>query len=227
VAEKINLHGANIRVIIVAGEPGGSVPAIRQRIEQLWPTARVFDHHGMTEVGPVTYEHAPGTLAVIESAYIAQIIHPAQDGTGELVLTNLGRVGSPLIRYRTGDLVKPVALPTGMGFEGGIIGRADDMVVIRGVNLYPSAVEKVLAGFPDVAEYRVEVRRTAALAQVSLTVEPIAACANADTLAQRVENALRDTFMLRIPVRTVGPDALPRFEMKARRWVVLDDRPSP
>ncbi len=228
VAEKIDLRSAQVRVIIVAGEPGGSVPTVRQRIEQLWPTARVFDHHGMTEVGPVTYEHKPGTLAVIESAYIAEIINPAQDGTGELVLTNLGRTGSPLIRYRTGDLVKPVRLPTGqLGLEGGIIGRADDMVVVRGVNLYPSAVEKVLASFPDVAEYRVEVRRTAALAQVALTVEPIAACANTEALAQRVADTLRDAFMLRIPVKTVGPDALPRFEMKARRWVVIDDRPSP
>ena len=71
-------------------------------------------------------------------------------GIGELVLTNLGRLGSPLLRYRTGDVVRrawETACPCGseeMALEGGIVGRADDMVVVRGVNLYPSAVEDVV-----------------------------------------------------------------------------------
>ena len=100
--------------IIVAGEPGGSIPATRAHIEKLWPGARVVDHHGMTETGPVSYgcPQRPGVLHVIESAYIAEVIDPESGqavppgGTGELVLTNLGRMGSPLLRYRTGDLVR-------------------------------------------------------------------------------------------------------------------------
>src|SRR5580692_1542419 len=112
--EKIDLRDSRVRRIIVAGEPGGSVPAVRARLEQLWPGARVFDHHGMTETGPVTHEcpARPGVLHVMESAYYAEIVDPmtglpiGPGKPGELVLTPLGRTGSPLLRYRTGDVVR-------------------------------------------------------------------------------------------------------------------------
>src|ERR1043166_2093811 len=150
--EKIDLSKSAVRVIIVAGEPGGSVPAIRSQIEQLWPGARVFDHHGMTEVGPVTYEcpARPGVLHVMEEAYLPEIIAPGSGPPvnpgqeGELVLTTLGRTGSPLLRYRTGDLVRAsekwvcICGRSELALPGGILGRSDDMVVVRGVNVYPS-----------------------------------------------------------------------------------------
>src|SRR5437660_1469203 len=122
--EKIPLDRSRVRTLIVAGEPGGSIPAVRAQLEELWPGARVFDHHGMTEVGPVTYQcpARPGVLHVIENAYYAEVIQPggsepAPPGqTGELVLTTLGRTGSPVLRYRTGDLVKcGVRPPPGSG----------------------------------------------------------------------------------------------------------------
>jgi len=101
--EKLDLRSAAVRVIIVAGEPGGSVPAARRRLEELWPGARIFDHHGMTETGPVSHECPahPGTLHILEQAYLAEIIgadgKAARPGeAGELVLTVLGRAGSPL-----------------------------------------------------------------------------------------------------------------------------------
>jgi phenylacetate-CoA ligase len=148
----IDLAKSPLRLIIVAGESGGSIAATRKRIESSWPKAKVFDHHGMTEVGPVSYQcpAQPGTLHVLETAYLAEVIDPAsgrevQPGeAGELVLTTLDRIGSPLLRYRTGDLVKPherVRCSCGrwdMALEGGILGRTDDMVVVRGVNVYPS-----------------------------------------------------------------------------------------
>src|SRR5205814_9399315 len=76
--EKIDLTGSAIKTIIVAGEPGGSIPAIRQRIEARWRGARIFDHHGMTEVGPVTFQcpARPYRLHVIESSYFPEIIDP-------------------------------------------------------------------------------------------------------------------------------------------------------
>ena len=220
--EKITLRASRIRRIIVAGEPGGSVPAVRARIERAWKGARVFDHHGMTEVGPVTYER-PGGLAVMEHAYVAEILdrksgREVDEGqTGELVLTPLGREGSPLLRYRTGDLVRKRIIKSRLVLEGGILGRTDDMVIVRGVNLHPSAVDDVVRRFSGVAEYQVRVRRKRASAEVSIRVEPTAG--KQTGLARRLESALRTAFSLRIPVSTVRPGSLPRYEMKARRWV--------
>ena len=118
----IDLSQSPIRKILVAGEPGGSIPEIRQKILSLWPSAQVFDHHGMTEVGLVTYQTPddPDLLHVIESSYIAEVLDPdtqlpLPDGEpGELILTTLGRTGSPLLRYRTGDLVKPIKTSRGL-----------------------------------------------------------------------------------------------------------------
>jgi len=223
------LSESRVKTIIVAGEPGGSIPATRKRIEELWPGARVFDHHGMTEVGPVTYEcpARPGGLHVIESAYYPEVIDPTTDkaaASGELILTTLGRVGSPLLRYRTGDLVKRGTSPCVCGrhelvLEGGILGRVDDMVIVRGVNVYPSAIEAILRGFVEVAEYCVHVSAAQALTELRLEIEPTAACTRPDLLGESVADALATALALRVPVNVVPPGSLPRFEMKARRWV--------
>jgi len=232
-AEKIDLTVSNVKTLIVAGEPGGSIPGTRAKLESLWPGARVQDHHGMTEVGPVTYECPvrPRVLHVMESAYIAEIIDPVTGAhvaacqPGELVLTTLGRLGSPLIRYRTGDLVRS-ALDTQcecgrseLALEGGILGRTDDMVCIRGVNVYPSAVEEILRAQGGVAEYRVQVSRRDALAEIAIQAEPDSSIADPAAFASRIEGALQTAFNLRIPVSAVPAGSLPRFEMKAKRWV--------
>jgi phenylacetate-CoA ligase len=219
--ENIDLSGSKVRRIIVAGEPGGSIRSTQDRIERLWPGARVVDHHGMTEVGPVSYAcpASPRVLHVIESSYVAEIID-AEGGAvdhGELVLTNLGRIGSPLIRYRTGDIVQRGACACGssdLALEGGILARTDDMVVVRGVNLYPTAIEDILRAVDGIAEYRVEIRTERSLSEMSIQVE---ASGDERGLVHRLEGALRDTLGLRIPVTMVG--SLPRFEMKAQRWV--------
>lgn len=226
VEEKFDVREIGLRCIIVAGEPGGSLPAVRKRLEQLWPGARIFDHHGMTETGPVTYEcpARPGLLHVIESAFIAEVI--GRGATGELVLTTLGRTGSPVLRYRTGDVVRPVyfdAAPCAcgrreMGLDGGILGRADEMVIVRGVNIYPTAVEEIVRGFAEIAEYEALVDKSASLAELTLRIEPLAGCGDSDALCRRVQEALHAAFNLRVPVTVVAPGALPRFEMKARRW---------
>ena len=225
-SEGIDLRQCRVRQIIVAGEPGGSQRAVRSRIEAAWPGAQVFDHHGMTETGPVTYESAelPGSLVTLDSQFFAEIVDPqtlapVSEGTrGELVLTTLKRVGSPLIRYRTGDWVCPRQWRGRWAFEGGILGRVDDMVVVRGVNLYPSAVEAVVRSLDAVGEYRVTVDQTGDLAAVSLEAEaPELVCRD---LAERLHEALS----LRISVVSVPAGSLPRFELKARRWNVLPAR---
>jgi phenylacetate-CoA ligase len=234
--ENVKLAASKIRRIIVAGEPGGSVPAVRRKLEESWPGATVFDHHGMTETGPVTYEcpARPGYLHVIESAYLAEVLdtqtrHPvAPGGTGELLLTTLNRIGSPVIRYRTGDLVKAdprrrdVPCSCGrfeVGLEGGVLGRVDDMVIIRGVNIYPAALDSLLQECGDVAEYQAIVKQSGSLRELSLRIEPLPACTDVPSLVIRVRNRMQEVLSLRVEVEPVAVGGLPRFEMKAKRWV--------
>ena len=228
--EGIDLRSSGVRKLVVAGEPGGNIPATRQRIESVWG-ARVFDHYGMTEVGPVAVESVdePGMMYLLESEYLAEVLTPDADTPappgefGELVLTNLGRTGSPLIRYRTGDIVKLATTPDPAGrtwrrLDGGILGRADDMIHVRGNNLYPSAIESIIRRFPAVAEYRIHVDYTGPLADLRIEVEP-AGGVNAAELAESVSRAVRDELLFRVEVTAAAPGSLPRFEMKARRLV--------
>lgn len=222
-ASGVELETLAVKKVIVAGEPGGCVPALRRRIETLWG-ARVFDHHGMTEVGPVSYESAdhPGGLMVIEEAYLAEVVNAetgeevAEGECGELVLTTLDRTACPLLRYRTGDWVRKRIVQGRLFLEGGILCRVDDMVLVRGVNIYPAAVEEVVRGFPEVVEYQVEQREVDAMTELMLRVE-LAEGAEAAVVA-RLEARLRDTFSLRIPVKLAPAQSLPRHEFKANRW---------
>jgi phenylacetate-CoA ligase len=222
-ASGVERHALQVKKIVVAGEPGGSIPEVRARIEKLWG-ARVYDHHGMTEVGPVSYEvtDMPGNLIVVEEAYLAEVIDPqtglevADGECGELVLTNLTRVASPLLRYRTGDWVRKRLLRGRLVLEGGVLSRLDDMVVIRGVNVYPSAIEAVVRQFSEVAEFMVEQKKVDAMDEIELLIEAPSNLAN--SLLKKLETKLRDTFSLRIPVRLVTDNSLPRHEFKAKRW---------
>jgi phenylacetate-CoA ligase len=235
--EKIDLKSGAVRAIIVAGEPGGSIPATRRRLRELWAGASVIDHHGMTETGPVSYQcpAEPGTLHVLEGAFLAEVIdsngqRARKDDAGELVLTTLARIGSPVVRYRTGDLVR--ARPPGtacacgrhdMALLGGILGRTDEMVIVRGVNIYPTAVEEVLRGFSEVAEYRVEVDGSRSLMELRLKIEPQQDCVEPAALQSRIEETLQRVFNLRIQITLAPPGSLPRFEMKAKRWIRKQD----
>jgi phenylacetate-CoA ligase len=224
------LSESSVRVVIVAGEPGGSIPATRRRIEREWG-ARVIDQHGLTEVGPVSFEcwEGPGCLHVNEREFICEVLastlDPVSDGEpGELVLTNLGRTASPVIRYRTGDVVvrRSDTCPCGRTFarlEGGIMARTDDMVNIRGVNVYPTTIESVVRGFSEITEFRSTVSRAGALRSLSLEIE-MAPVADGAATTRKVAQLLRDALGLSVAVQVVPPTTLPRFEMKARRFVV-------
>lgn len=224
VGEKMKLPVSSLGItkIIVCGEPGGSLPEVRRRIETAWQ-ARVYDHHGMTEIGPVSVssESDPDLLLLRHESYFCEVIDPTTGShtpfgeTGELVLTTLGRYGSPLLRYRTGDLVMPVAHGDHFALRGGVLSRTDDMVVIRGINIHPSSIDAIVRSFPDIAEYQVEIDQRPALAEINLTIEATEEIATA--LAQK----LRSTFTLRIPVTAVAPNSLPTFEVKAKRWNIL------
>ncbi|MHC4879068.1 MAG: phenylacetate--CoA ligase family protein [Planctomycetota bacterium] len=236
-----DLASGSARMLIVAGEPGGSIPAIRSRIESAWG-ARVYDHWGMTEIGALGVEtvETPGSLSILESECIAEIIDPATEDAaepdesgvrrGELVITNLGRIGSPLIRYRTGDLVEtdPAPCPAGrslLRLKGGILGRADDMITIRGNNVFPSSVEAVLREFDQIAEFRIEVRTVRSMHHMQIQLEPAAGlCANsAAELRDRAAAAIRDRLNFNAEIELVAENSLPRFELKGRRFFRIEE----
>jgi len=239
--QNIDLAAGSVRMLIVAGEPGGSIASIRSRIEAAWG-ARVIDHWGMTEIGALGVEciENPGGLHILESECIAEIINPDTlapaaadaDGVrrGELVVTNLGRLGSPLIRYRTGDLVESDPEPCKCGrsllrLKGGILGRADDMITIRGNNVFPSSIEAVLREFDQLAEFQIEVRTERSMHQILLKLEPtpdLSEAAAAD-LGVRVRQAIKDRLNFQPDVALVAQGSLPRFELKGRRFFRVDD----
>jgi phenylacetate-CoA ligase len=128
----------------------------------------------------------------------------------------------PLVRYRTGDLVQldETRCRCGRTFArmvGGILGRADDMLVVRGVNVFPSAIEGVLREFPEISEFRIEVTDDRSMAEVSVLVEALEGAEGG--LVDRVAQRLHDRLLLRVPVHLAASGSLPRFELKARRIV--------
>lgn len=225
--QSIDCRTMGLKCIVVAGEPGGSAPETRTRIENAW-NCRVIDHAGATEVGPWGFAHSNGEgLFVNECHFLPEFFsietgrQAAEGELSELVLTNLGRPGFPIIRYRTGDLVKPVWYDAGecrfVLLSGGILGRTDDMLIVRGVNIFPTSVERILHGFPEVVEYRMTARRHGALDDLTIEVE--------DRLQSpaRIAQELNLRLGLKVEVKTVPLGSLPRFEGKGKRFI--DDRP--
>jgi phenylacetate-CoA ligase len=233
VAERESLPLGELQVdrIIVAGEAGGSLPTVRSRIESAWH-ARVIDHCGATEVGPwgFGWPDRPG-IHLIETSFIAELLPVGGTQTllpahataeelaapAELVLTSLGRLSAPVFRYRTGDIVQASLGDRGgcnfMWLARGVTGRTDDMVTIRGVNLFPSSIEAIAREFDSIQEYRVVITRSGELDEIRLEVE--APAADLPAIGKRLDLVLG----LRIPVTQVPPNTLPRSEGKARRWI--------
>ena len=244
-------NARSVRRIVVAGEPGGSIPATKAKIEIAWD-ALVIDHCGASEVGPwgftcptsqvaqghVSVEHG---IFVNEAEFIAEfipignqssdssaatdrpvqaILSPADaagQGTFELVLTCLGRIGSPIIRYRTGDVVRPVWDHEYdcrfVKLAGGVLARADDMMIIRGVNVFPSSIEQILREFPEVVEYRTTAFKQGAMDQLKIEIE--ATTEDIDPIRLALQNKLG----FRVDVDLVASQSLPRFEAKGKRFV--------
>jgi phenylacetate-CoA ligase len=209
----LDLAGSSVRVTIHAGEPGASIPATRDAIEAAYSAAS-FDHTGMTELGPTGFSCSQRDgVHLIESEFIFEVT-----SEGELVATNLGRWGMPLIRYRTGDHVQVSREPCSCGspfmkLVGGIRGRVDDMLTVRGVNLYPSQVEDIVRRHPEVTEFVIEHRRERQMDEVTLLIET----SLAEFPTDRLEADLRQALGVRLGCRVVEPGTLPRSELKSRR----------
>ncbi|MFQ5435035.1 MAG: phenylacetate--CoA ligase family protein [Anaerolineae bacterium] len=226
---KIDLNDIPMRITIHAGEPGANIPATKARIEETWH-AKCFDHAGASEVGAHSFEcqTQPGGTHIIESEFIAEVIDPATgkavpDGeAGELVITNLGRIGYPVIRYRTGDLVKMNRQPcdcerTFARFDGGVIGRADDMVIVRGVNIFPGAVENLVRQFEAVDEFQVQVTKRKEMAELKIELECVAG-ADSEGVRRAVSQQFQNVMGLRPLITIVPRNSLPRFDLKAKRF---------
>ena len=221
---------APIERVICTGEPGASLPAVRARIGEGFD-ALCFDHAGLTEVGPFGYPCPEGGgLHVYEHDFECEILdadlRPVVPGErGELVLSALRRTGFPVLRYRTGDVVVNAAEPCPGGhadrwLPGGIVGRTDDMVVIRGMNVHPSAIEEAVRAVSGAGEYRITFySEPSGMDEIKLEVE-----LRHGPAGRHLQELMSRQLGLRVRVVPVLPGTLPRSEGKARR--VIDERPT-
>ena len=223
-----------LQTLIHAGEPGANVPATKARIESAW-NAKCFDHAGASEIGAHSFECEvqPNGTHVTESEFIVEVLNPeTQEAVpvgeqGELIITNLGRIGYPVIRYRSGDLVVLNQQKCACGrsfarFEGGVLGRADDMVVVRGINVFPSAVENLVRQCDTVEEFRITVSTNREMGNLAIELE-LSENANPENARNTLDQAIQNELSLRPEITVVPSGSLPRFEMKAKRFHVKNN----
>ncbi len=227
--KNLDLRSSTVRISIHAGEPGASVPSVKRCIEEAWG-ATCYDHAGATEVGAWAFdcEAQSGAIHLNEAEFVFEVIHPqtgdpVPEGVrGELVITALGRAGMPVLRYRTGDLAEMTTAPCACGrtlarIKGGLLGRADDMLIVRGVNLYPSVVDDLVRSRPEVVEYEVEIRRVAGWDDLRIKIET-ADNEPFEKIERSLLEAFRVQFNLRVEIEKAVAGSLPRYEFKARRY---------
>jgi phenylacetate-CoA ligase len=229
VHERLDSAFDSIQLVLCTGEPGASLPGVRARIEEAFG-ARCIDHAGLTETGPFGYPCAEGHgLHVLENEFVCEIVDEQLDAAapgarGELLLTPLKRTGFPVLRYRTGDVVVNTQERCPAGHEdrwlpGGIVGRTDDMAIIRGMNVYPSAVEEAVRRESGSGEFRITFyTEPSGMDEIKLEVELLEGGA-----ARRLQETMRQQLGLRVRVVPVAPGMLPRPNGKSRR--VVDARP--
>jgi phenylacetate-CoA ligase len=236
----IDLQGSAVSRLILSGEPAGSIPQTKALIEDQWG-AKAFDTAGMTEIGTIMVfecSEQPGGTHIVEDHMIEEVLDPETlqpvpyGERGERVVTSFGRGAIPLIRYRTGDLVCKVpasTCPCGRTFdiyEGGILGRVDDMKLVRGTNVYPRAIEAIVREFPTVDEFQCVITREGIRDEITLRVELKPGSAEWETVAGELHRRLGLAHEgLNFRVERAGEGELPRFELKAKRTVDLRDQP--
>jgi len=220
----------SIQAVIVTGEPGGSLPAVRSAIEEAFG-ARVYEHAGSTEAGPFGSPcREGGGLHIDASQFACEIVggdlQPVAGGErGELLVTPLGRTGFPVLRYRTGDIVVRTDERCPGGHDdpwlpGGIVGRTDDMVVIRGMNVYPSVIEEGVRSVTGSGEFRITFyTEPGGMDEIKLEVE-----LDQGSKARRLQDVMRHQLGLRVRIVPVAAGVLPRSQNKSRRVVDLRER---
>jgi phenylacetate-CoA ligase len=235
----VDLVNGLVSKVIVSGEPAGSIPATKRLIESQWG-AKVADTAGMTELGTIMMfecDRQPGGAHVIEDHFIEEVVDPKSGEPvgygeqGERVVTSFGRGMIPVLRYRTRDLVVKVPgakCSCGRTFdlyEGGILGRVDDMLLVRGTNVYPRAVEAIVREYPVVDEFQIRLWTADGIRdEIGVRCEVRSGHEGEWEKASKELRAdlERHHEGLSFHVERATTGTLPRFELKAKR--VKDDR---
>ncbi len=227
----IDLKNSKTRITFHAGEPGALIPSVRERIMEAWG-AKPFDYPGLTEVGAYGLHCVAqeGAVHVNEAEFFFELIEPETGmpvkgaGTGEMVLTNLGRLCSPAIRFRTGDIVRVREEMCVCGryfrlLDGGIIGRVDEMITIRGMNVFPSQVATITEKYMRIGEeYQILAYTEKGMANLKVLLE-LAGDRSCEDVVRLIGEELKECLEIRVDVEAVAPGALNRSEYKAKRFV--------
>jgi phenylacetate-CoA ligase len=235
-AERRRPHDSiRLRYGVFGAEPWSD--ALRERLEEAWGID-ACDIYGLSEVmGPgvaAECREGKGALHVFDDHFLPEVVDPetgeAADGLGELVLTTLTKEALPVIRYRTGDVTRFVDGECACGRTHRRIarfsGRVDDMLVVRGVNVFPSEIEEAVLEHPALAgQYAIVLDRRTALTRLEVRAE-LRAAADPAPVEEELRSQLADRLRVRTDVVVLAPGALPRQEAgKARRvWEQLDER---
>jgi phenylacetate-CoA ligase len=241
IADEMNRQGVSgnecgLRLAIFGAEP--SSDALRTEIEESLGVS-AYETYGLSEVmGPGVAAELPesrGSMTIWEDHFLPEIVDPVTgralpDGeVGELVLTTLTKEGMPMLRFRTRDLT---ALLPGSGIPmrrmKRVIGRTDDMLIIRGVNVFPSQIEELLCADSELsAHYLIEIARPNRLDEMTVRVEVrrdrTAAAEERSTIARRVEQRIKDMIGITASIEVQASGTIERSAGKARR--VVDLRP--
>jgi len=231
--ELADLRRSTVRRVLVAGEPGGGEPSFRARLEDGWG-ARVTEAMGIGDIGPSLWgecEEQTGMHLGARGFVHAELIDPdtgeprelADGATGELVLTHLRHRAAPLLRFRTRDHVQVWTGECRCGRTGPrvrCLGRTDDMLIVRGVNLFPSAVREVVSGFAPAVSGNILVKpRSAGVNQdppLPVAVELSPGAVSEPALAAEIADHLRGRLLVRMEVELVEWGSLQRSEYKSR-----------
>lgn len=231
----VDLADSSVEIVCVGGEPGASIPGTRERIQRQWG-AKMFDCYGALECQPIGWDTALQLGPQLAEDFIyVEVLDPVTDEPvadgerGVLVLTHLDKQACPLVRWWTGDIVVRDSRPTPDGrtharLAGGVLGRGDDMLIVRGVNLFPTAVEDVVRAHPGTTnEYVIVVDETMRdattgfLRGIKLRIER--AEGSASDLAESLGTRLREKLNVRFDIEVLEPGTLPRTVHKAKRVI--------
>ena len=237
-ADGIDIRGAGVQILAGGGEAGFGIPVTRQKLADAWGTDQIYDAYGIGEALFVAQscKKWAGGVHLIEDVCHAYAADPESgepltdgDAVGENVITSYTHLTQPFIKYRTHDLVRLDHNPDhGCGwtwghYRGSVLGRTDFMVTIRGVNIFPTAVENLIGEVPGVTNhYELHISRRDGMDRMLVKVEAVFSAADRQVLAQGLATHLHRRLGVRLETEVVAPGDLPRYELKSKR--IFDSR---